>query len=74
MEMLRGKTSLMIDAAALAARRTGYAHTLIDLGTGDGRFVRTLAESQPSWFVIDGQPTRFHPGYNVTAVEAGIAA
>jgi hypothetical protein len=52
MEMLRGKTSLAIDAAALAARRTGYAHTLIDVGTGDGRFVRTLAEAQPNWFVI----------------------
>ena len=52
MEMLRGKTSLAIDAAALAARQTGYPHTLIDIGTGDGRFVRALAEQQPNWFVI----------------------
>jgi 16S rRNA (adenine(1408)-N(1))-methyltransferase len=52
MEMLRGKTSLVLDAAALAARQTGYAHTLIDLGTGDGRFVQTLAGEQPNWFII----------------------
>ena len=52
MEMLRGKTSLAIDAAALAERRTGYAYTLIDLGTGDGRFVRSLAERQSNWFII----------------------
>ncbi len=52
MEMIRGKTSLMIDVAALASRRTGYAHTLLDLGTGDGRYVRTLAVLNPDWFLI----------------------
>jgi 16S rRNA (adenine(1408)-N(1))-methyltransferase len=36
----------------LAERLSGYQHILLDLGTGDGRFVRHLAQSQPDWFAI----------------------
>ncbi|MBN2386856.1 MAG: class I SAM-dependent methyltransferase [Anaerolineales bacterium] len=52
MEIIRGKTPLVIEATALAARQTVYSHTLIDLGTGDGRFAEAFARQQPDWFVI----------------------
>ncbi len=52
MESIRGKTSLALDAAALTDRQAVFHHTLIDIGTGDGRFVQALAKKQPDWFVI----------------------
>jgi 16S rRNA (adenine(1408)-N(1))-methyltransferase len=51
-ESLRGKHALVIDAQALTARLVGYRHILIDLGTGDGRFVWTVAEAQPTTLAI----------------------
>ena len=48
MESLRGKQSIEIDARALAERVASYSHILIDLGTGDGRYVRTIAQAQPA--------------------------
>jgi 16S rRNA (adenine(1408)-N(1))-methyltransferase len=52
MEMIRGKQTSWIDARALAdlAARCDTVH--LDIGTGDGRFVRHLAESRPRWLVI----------------------
>lgn len=52
MESLRGKQSIEIEAHEPAARAAGYAHILIDLGTGDGRYVRTIAQAQPATFAI----------------------
>src|SRR5262245_60784794 len=52
MESLQGGRALEIDAHALAARLAGYADVLIDLGTGDGRFVRHVAVSCPTTFAI----------------------
>lgn len=52
METIRGKTSLDLDSAALHERLVNYQRVLLDLGTGDGRYARTLAERHPSWFVI----------------------
>ena len=52
MESIRGKTALAIDAAGLAARQGRYPHTCLDIGTGDGHFVRALAKLEPDWFVI----------------------
>lgn len=52
MESLRGKQSIEIDARELAQRVAGYPNILIDLGTGDGRFVRTIAQAQPATFAI----------------------
>jgi hypothetical protein len=51
-ESIRGAHAHEIDAHALAARLAGYAHILIDLGTGDGRFVRHAAASCPATFAI----------------------
>jgi 16S rRNA (adenine(1408)-N(1))-methyltransferase len=52
MEQLRGKQSLIIDRAALLALTAGYRNIVIDIGTGDGGFVRRLAHANPASFVI----------------------
>jgi hypothetical protein len=33
-------------------RLANYKRIMLDLGTGDGRYARTLAEGHPNWFVI----------------------
>ncbi len=52
MEGIQGKRAVAIDAAALAARMAGYRAILIDIGTGDGRWVRHVARTHPDWFAI----------------------
>ena len=52
METIRGKLSLEIDMNELQTRLAGYENILLDLGTGDGRFVRWMAENHPDRFVI----------------------
>jgi len=51
-EYIRGKASAEIDAGGLAAGVEGYGDVLIDVGTGDGRYVRHVARTNPTWFVI----------------------
>ena len=58
METIRGKTSLEMTATELQQRLAGYKHILLDLGTGDGRFVCHMAEQHPDWFVIGVDPCR----------------
>jgi hypothetical protein len=52
MESIRGKHAVGGDAATLARQSAGYPHILIDLGTGDGRFVRHVAAMAPDTFAI----------------------
>ena len=52
METIRGKTSLEVDLNGLKERLIGYNRITLDLGTGDGRYVRTLAGKHPDWFTI----------------------
>jgi len=52
METLRGRKSLELDLIGLTDRLTKHKHIILDLGTGDGRYARTLAESHPKWFII----------------------
>jgi 16S rRNA (adenine(1408)-N(1))-methyltransferase len=52
MESIQGKHALFITAAELYARLTGYQQVLIDLGTGDGRFVEHVARTRPDCFAI----------------------
>lgn len=51
-ECIRGKTSAQIDADALAASVAGYGDVLIDIGTGDGRYVMHVARTCPEWFAL----------------------
>ncbi len=52
METIRGKTSLDLDLHGLNKRLAGHRRVILDLGTGDGRYVHHLAERHPNWFVI----------------------
>ena len=52
METIRGKTSQSLDLNGLNERLKNYPRVLLDLGTGDGRYVRFLAEQHPDWFII----------------------
>jgi 16S rRNA (adenine(1408)-N(1))-methyltransferase len=51
-ECIRGKTSAEIDADGLAAGVAGYDEVLIDVGTGDGRYVLHVARTCPTWFAV----------------------
>ena len=44
MEIIRGKHASFIDARELADQLAGYDRVHIDIGTGDGRFVRHVAQ------------------------------
>nr|MDQ3879971.1 class I SAM-dependent methyltransferase [Chloroflexota bacterium] len=52
--MLRvvGRRTAPISSADLREEAAGYARTLIDLGTGDGRFVTETARQRPEVFVV----------------------
>lgn len=52
METIRGKMSLDLTALELQQRLAGYDYILLDLGTGDGRYVCHMAEEHPDWFFI----------------------
>ena len=52
MEGIAGLRLFAIDRAALLERACGAREVTIDLGTGDGRFVRQLARRTPDTFVI----------------------
>ena len=52
METIRGRKSLELDFNELRERLASYNRIILDLGTGDGRYVHTLAKQHPDWFVI----------------------
>lgn len=52
METIRGKLSQSLDLHGFQERLKTYSRVVLDLGTGDGRYVRTLAQQHPDWFVI----------------------
>jgi 16S rRNA (adenine(1408)-N(1))-methyltransferase len=52
METIHGKRTHMLDATRFAAELMSYRGVLIDLGTGDGRYVRSAARASPERFVI----------------------
>ncbi len=52
MRIVNGKHVRQMDEAAVAAWTAGYQETIVDLGTGDGRFVRHLSGQHPGVGVI----------------------
>jgi 16S rRNA (adenine(1408)-N(1))-methyltransferase len=52
METIRGKTSLHLNFKEIRNQLKNYSRTVLDLGTGDGRYVHHLANNHPDWFVI----------------------
>jgi len=41
-----------MDLSGLRERIKYYQRVILDLGTGDGRYVRFLADQHPDWFII----------------------
>ncbi len=58
METIRGRKSLELDFNGLKKQLAGYDPIVIDLGTGDGRYVHYQAKKNPGWFVIGIDPCR----------------
>ena len=52
METIRGRRSHDIGLIELSERLSDYENITLDLGTGDGRFVRCMAEKQKDTFFI----------------------
>jgi 16S rRNA (adenine(1408)-N(1))-methyltransferase len=52
MEIICGKRTLHIGADTLTDRVAGASAVLVDIGTGDGRFVLHAARAGSSWFAI----------------------
>lgn len=52
METIRGRKSLELDLNGWKDWLSKYDRIVLDLGTGDGRYARTLADRHPRWFVI----------------------
>jgi hypothetical protein len=52
METIRGRRSHHIGLIELSERLSDYENITLDLGTGDGRFVRCMAEQQKDRFFI----------------------
>jgi Methyltransferase domain len=52
METIRGRKSLTLDFNRWNERLANYNRIILDLGTGDGRYARTLAKGHPHWFII----------------------
>jgi 16S rRNA (adenine(1408)-N(1))-methyltransferase len=52
MESICGKRTLYIGADALADRVAGASAVLVDVGTGDGRYVLHAARAGSPWFAI----------------------
>jgi hypothetical protein len=52
METIRGRKSLELDFNGFKGLPAGRTRIIIDLGTGDGRFVHDAAENDPGSFVI----------------------
>jgi 16S rRNA (adenine(1408)-N(1))-methyltransferase len=52
METIRGRKSLELDLNGLMVRLANYNRIILDLGTGDGRYVRAIAAKHPDWFII----------------------
>lgn len=52
METIRGRMSLDLNLNELMERVANYNRVALDLGTGDGRYVRCMAERHPGNFFI----------------------
>ena len=58
METIRGRTSQNLNFREWKDWLANYNRIILDLGTGDGRYARSLAQAYPRWFVIGMDPCR----------------
>ncbi|MBM3125497.1 MAG: class I SAM-dependent methyltransferase [Chloroflexi bacterium] len=65
METIWGKASLDLNLIDLQSRLENYGRVILDLGTGDGRYVHSLADTFPAAFVIGVDACREKPADSV---------
>lgn len=58
MEVIRGKRTFQMQFGEFHELGSGYSRDVVDIGTGDGRFVYELARTHPEWFCIGIDPAR----------------
>ena len=58
MEIIRGNRSYQMKSEEFRELTAGHSRVIIDIGTGDGRFVYSLAQAHPEWFCIGLDPAR----------------
>lgn len=52
MEYINGKKTARLDGSFITSRLDGYREIMVDIGTGDGRFVQHMARENPTSFII----------------------
>jgi hypothetical protein len=52
METIQGRKTRELDLHEFKKQLTDYDHVALDLGTGDGRYARTLAGQFSGWFIV----------------------
>jgi 16S rRNA (adenine(1408)-N(1))-methyltransferase len=70
MEIMQGKSSRQMAAHELAQHLAGVEHVLVDVGTGDGRFVLEAARRDPGLFAIGVDACRENLRENARRVHA----
>lgn len=52
MKVIKGKKTFEMGRSELEELVEGFAEIVVDIGTGDGKFVYKLAQAHPEWFCI----------------------
>jgi len=58
MQAIKGKKTFEVSRSELEKRIKGFEAVVVDIGTGDGKFVYRLAQAHPQWFCIGIDPVR----------------
>jgi len=57
-EVIKGKRTFQVQSTELHRLASDYSRVIVDIGTGDGRFIYELAQAHPEWFCIGIDPAR----------------
>jgi 16S rRNA (adenine(1408)-N(1))-methyltransferase len=57
-EVIQGKRTFEMEFGEFHALISEYPRVVVDVGTGDGRFVYEIAQCHPEWFCIGVDPAR----------------
>ena len=58
MEVIKGKRTFQMGPAEFRKLVSGYPRVIVDIGTGDGKFVYEMSRAHPEWFYIGIDPAR----------------
>jgi len=57
-EVIKGKRTVQVEFADFHRVVSEYSRVVVDIGTGDGRFIYEVAQAHPEWFCIGIDPAR----------------